>query len=123
MATEHALPIEETNRLIASDKVQGTEVYDPSGNHLGEVENVMIDKVEGKVAYAVVSFGGFLGIGERYHPLPWRTLSYDTAMGGYVTNLTRDQLERAPHYAADEAPWSSNANYGRQVTEYYGLPY
>ena len=62
--------VNETDRLIASDKVEGTAVYDRQSNHLGSVYNVMIDKFSGQVAYAVMSFGGFLGIGERYHPLP-----------------------------------------------------
>jgi hypothetical protein len=66
----------------------------------------MIDKYSGQVAYAVMSFGGFLGIGERYHALPWRMLTYDTGLGGYVVDVTREQLERAPTYARDETPWS-----------------
>jgi hypothetical protein len=68
---------DETSRLIASSKVEGTEVYSRNGEHLGEVYNFMVDKFTGQVAYAVMSFGGFLGIGERYHPLPWKALDYD----------------------------------------------
>ncbi len=115
--------IEETDRLIASDKVEGTAVYDQQGNRLGSVQNVMIDKYSGQVAYAVMSFGGFLGIGERYHPLPWRMLTYDTGRGGYVVDVTRERLEQAPSYARDEAPWGGNPDYGRDVYAHYGLPY
>ena len=82
----------------------------------------MIDKYSGQVAYAVMSFGGFLGIGERYHPLPWRALTYDTGLGGYVVDVSREQLEGAPSYGRDEAPWGDPA-YGRGVSDYYGLPY
>ena len=121
-ATGH-VAIDETDRLIASDKVEGTAVYDRQGNRLGSVYTVMIDKYSGQVAYAVMSFGGFLGIGERYHPLPWRMLTYDTGLGGYVVDVTREQLERAPSYARDEAPWGSNPDYGRDVYAHYGLPY
>src|SRR5215207_9568112 len=96
--TEGDLPVNETDRLIASDKVEGTSVYDRDGNSLGSVYNFMVDKVTGKVAYAVMSFGGFLGIGERYHPLPWDTLKYDTRQEGYVVGLTIDQLKGAPTY-------------------------
>jgi PRC-barrel domain len=71
--------IEETDRLIASDKVEGTAVYNRQGERLGTVHNFMVDKSTGRVAYAVMSFGGFLGMGESYHPLPWRVLTYDTS--------------------------------------------
>lgn len=113
---------DETATLIASDKVEGTAVYDRGANRLGTVRNVMIDKRSGQVAYVIISFGGFLGIGEQYHPLPWKSLTYDRGMGGYVVDISRDQLEAAPHYAADEEPWG-DPGYGRQVDEYYGLPY
>ena len=110
---------DETDRLIASDKVEGTAVYNRAGERLGSVYNVMIDKFSGQVAYAVMSFGGFLGIGERYHPLPWRALTYDTGLGGYVVDLARDRLEGAPSHGRDEAPWGDPA-YGRRVSDYYG---
>lgn len=112
----------ETDRLIGSDKVEGTAVYNGAGEHLGSVYNVMIDKYSGKVAYAVMSFGGFLGIGERYHPLPWGKLDYDTRLGGFRVDISRDQLERAPSYGRDETPWA-DPQYGRDVYGYYGVPY
>jgi sporulation protein YlmC with PRC-barrel domain len=74
--------------LIGSDKVEGTAVYGPDGTKIGSIERVMIDKLNGKVSYAVLSFGGFLGIGDDYYPLPWRSLKYDTNLGGYVTGIT-----------------------------------
>lgn len=117
-----SVAIEETDRLIASDKVEGTAVYNRAGDHLGSVYNFMVDKHTGQVAYAVMSFGGFLGIGERYHPLPWKKLTYDTRMGGFVVDIDRSQLEAAPHYARDETPWADPA-YGRNVYGYYGVPY
>jgi sporulation protein YlmC with PRC-barrel domain len=114
--------MDETHRLIASDKVEGTAVYSPDGEHIGSVHNFMVDKLSGKVSYAVMSFGGFLGIGERYHPLPWDTLKYDENYGGYVVNVTREQLEGAPTYARDEEPWGDPA-YGRRIYGHYGLLY
>ena len=84
-----AIAADETDRLIASNKVEGTAVYNRTGEHLGEVYNFMVDKYSGQVAYAVMSFGGFLGIGEKYHPLPWKVLTYDTSLGGYVVDWTR----------------------------------
>ena len=118
---EEGVAVNETDRLIASDKVEGTAVYNQDGDRLGSVHNVMIDKYSGQVSYAVMSFGGFLGIGERYHPLPWKALTYDTGLGGYVVGLSREQLEGAPSYSRDEAPWGDPA-YGRGVSDHYGAP-
>lgn len=114
---------EETNNLIAGGKVAGTEVYNGAGEHLGQIHDVMVDKRSGKVAYAVMSFGGFLGIGEKYHPLPWSTLAYDERQGGYVVNLTNDQLKGGPAYADDIEPeW--DRDYENRVHGYYGVrPY
>jgi hypothetical protein len=114
--------IDETRRLISSDKVTSTAVYNRNGDTLGSIYGLMIDKISGRVAYAVMSFGGFLGIGERYHPLPWGTLTYDTARGGYVVDLTQDQLEGAPSYGRDDDVWS-RPGYGQTVHDYYGVPY
>lgn len=112
----------ETDRLIASNRVEGTAVYNRQGEHLGEVYNFMVDKYSGQVAYAVMGFGGFLGIGERYHPLPWKSLDYSPDAGGFVVDVTREQLEGAPHYGRDEDPWRDPA-YGRSVHDHYGVPY
>ena len=82
----------ETVSLIGSDKVEGTAVYGADGQKIGSVQRVMIDKISGKVAYAVVSFGGFLGMGEDYYPMPWANLKYDTNLGGYRVGVTENQL-------------------------------
>jgi PRC-barrel domain protein len=113
--------VDETSRLIASDKVEGTAVYNAQGERMGSIYTLMIDKYSGQVSYAVMSFGGFLGIGERYHPLPWKALTYDTRLGGYVVDVARDRLADAPSYGRDETPWSDPA-YGRRVGDYYGVP-
>jgi hypothetical protein len=112
----------ETYALIAADKVEGTAVYDRAGGKLGSIHNVMIDKHSGRVIYAVMSFGGFLGIGERYHPLPWGVLDYDTNLSGYVVNLTRKQLQDAPTYGRDETPDYDDRAWGKKVYDYYGVP-
>lgn len=112
--------IDETDRLIASNKVEGTAVYNRGGERLGAVHNFMVDKYSGQVAYAVMSFGGFLGIGESYHPLPWKVLIYDTKLGGYVVGLSREQLERAPTYTARDEPNWGDAGYRGRVDSYYG---
>ena len=110
---------DETRDLISSDKVEGTSVYDRNGNNLGTISNVMLDKRSGQVAYAVLSFGGFLGMGSSYHPLPWNRLHYDSNQGGYMVDVTKEQLEGAPTYSApEEARWEDPA-YGRGIDAYY----
>ena len=120
--SDGGVAINETDRLIASDKVEGTAVYNRKGEHLGSVYNFMVDKITGKAAYAVMSFGGFLGIGEKYHPVPWDVLEYNVNMGGYVVDLDADQLNKAPTYSVDDWAWSDPA-YGRRVHDYYGIGY
>ena len=110
----------ETSTLISSDKVEGTAVYNREGEKLGSIHTVMIDKVSGKVAYAVMSFGGFLGIGDRYHPLPWDVLTYDTSQGGYVVDRDRSMLEGAPTYGTSETPNWGDPGWNQQVHDYYG---
>lgn len=108
--------------VISSDKVQGTKVYNPNGDKLGSVESLLLDKLTGKVRYAVMEFGGFLGMGTDVYPLPWETLKYDTGLGGYVVSLTKEQLEGAPRYAR-ETTQDYNDEYGRKVNEYYRVPW
>jgi sporulation protein YlmC with PRC-barrel domain len=113
---------DETIDLIASDKVEGTAVYDRAGRSVGEVHNFMVDKSTGQVAYAVISFGGFLGFGEDYFPLPWDALSYDTALGGYVTDVDDRRLGTAPRYGRDDAPWT-DPGYTGGLNDFWGRPY
>ena len=81
IGADSAAKTDETDRLIASNKVEGTAVYNRQGERLGSIYNFMVDKRSGQVEYAVMSFGGFLGIGENYYPLPWKALTYDTSHG------------------------------------------
>jgi hypothetical protein len=112
----------ETVSLIGSDKVEGTAVYGADERKIGSVQRVMIDKMSGKVAYAVISFGGFLGIGEDYYPMPWSNLKYDTRLDGYRVGVTEDQLRGAPKYSKAESwDWSNRAN-DRRVYDYYKTP-
>jgi len=109
---------DETTDLIASNKVEGTAVYNRQGDKLGEVYNFMVGKRSGQVAYAIMSFGGFLGIGQKYHPLPWNALTYDTGKKGYVVDADKERLMGAPSYAAGEEPFAQ-PDYGRQVRDYW----
>jgi len=112
----------ETVSLIGSDKVEGTAVYGANDERIGSVQRVMIDKISGKVAYAVISFGGFLGIGEDYYPMPWAQLKYDTRLGGYKVGVTEDQLKGAPKFGRYENwDWSNRTN-DERVYGYYNTP-
>jgi sporulation protein YlmC with PRC-barrel domain len=118
----HDIATDETTRLIASNKVEGTAVYNRQGDRLGSIYNFMVDKMSGKVEYAVLSFGGFLGLGQDYYPLPWSMLTYDTSQGGYVVDLDKSILQDAPHYSEDSEP-THDREYSRQVYDYYGVTY
>lgn len=106
---------------IEASRVNGTKVYNRAGEHLGSVHDLVIGKRDGRVRYAILSFGGFLGIGEEYHPLPWDQLDYDERQGGYVVDLDKDRLRDAPRYGNDRRPDWSQDTYGRSVDDYYGV--
>jgi len=107
---------------IRASTVKGTDVYNAEGERLGTIDDIVIGKLDGHAEYAIMSFGGFLGIGEKYHPLPWESLTYDTARGGYVVSVSRQQLEGAPVYGLDDEPDWNDPDYGRRIRGYYGYP-
>jgi hypothetical protein len=118
--TAQTLEARETHGLIGSDKVEGTAVYRSNGDKVGAIARVMIDKLSGKVAYAVMSFGGFMGIGEEYYPLPWSLLTYNPQLEGYEVNISDQQLQGAPKYSTHET-WDWNRR-GQAVDDYYHVP-
>jgi sporulation protein YlmC with PRC-barrel domain len=109
-----------TSDVISSDRVEGTAVYNDAGDKLGSVDDLMIDKRSGQVRYAVLEFGGFLGMGTDRYPLPWSMLKYDTSREGYVVPLDKSRLENAPRYPEDDEPTYDN-DYGRRVNGFYGV--
>ena len=112
---------QETGALIGSDKVEGTAVYGADETKIGSIERVMIEKQSGKVSYAVLSFGGFLGMGDEHYPLPWQSLKYDTKLAGYRTGITESQLQDSPKYS-DDTDWNwSDRTRTRAVDDYYGV--
>ena len=124
--TAQAGDVRETQSLIASDKVEGTPVRRSDGEKVGTVERVMIEKRSGKVAYAVMSFGGFMGLGEEYYTLPWGTLRYNTDLDAYELNLTEEQLRGAPKRSAEghdptyERDWEEHVHRYYNATPYWG---
>jgi hypothetical protein len=89
-------PAAETRSLVPAETVQGAAIYNTDGDNLGSIDDIVIDRNTGNVAYAIMSFGGFLGHRNRYFPLAWSSLKYDTSLRGYVVHLQRAQLEAAP---------------------------
>ena len=109
----------ETARLIASDKVEGTAVRRSNGDKLGTIQRVMIDKRSGKVAYAVMTFGGFLGIGDEYRALPWSVLRYNERLDAYELDVTENQLRNAPVLATDWDTGEFGRDWERDIHDYY----
>ena len=106
--------------VISSDRVEGTTVYNTAGEKLGSIDDLMIDKISGQVRYAVMEFGGFLGMGTDRYPIPWNMLKYDTSQDGYVVQLDKAKLEGAPSYAGDRVP-DYDETYRSTVDKYYGF--
>lgn len=107
------------NPVISSSRVEGTKVYNEQGEKLGSIDHLQIDKQSGQVRYAILEFGGFLGMGTDRYPLPWNVLRYDTALDGYVVPVTKDKLDNSPKYEGTAHP-EYNDEYGRRVYDYYG---
>lgn len=109
--------------MIESDRVEGTTVYDPNGNSIGSIKRLMIEKMSGKVTYGVMSFGGFLGMGEEEHTIPWNKLNYDTSLGGFRTDITEEQLRSAPTFYRDRDYDWSDRDRERELHDYWKTPY
>jgi hypothetical protein len=125
MATTSTDPsVRETSSLIASDKVEGTPVYRSNGDKIGRIERVMLEKHGGRTAFSVMSFGGFLGIGNDYYPVPWQLLKYNERLGGYEVNISDQQLKNAPKFPSDDEDYNLDRARETEVFDYYGVtPY
>lgn len=111
---------ETSSNVISSERVEGTKVYATNGEKLGTIDDLMIDKLSGQVCYAVLEFGGILGIGTDRYPVPWSMLDYDTAREGYVVPLDKDTIQNAPRYGKDELR-DYDTEYSRNINSYYGV--
>ena len=107
---------------IRAKKVLGTNVKDTSGKKIGEIEDVVLDKQSNSILFAVVGFGGFLGMAEKYHPVPWSTLDYDEDQGAYIVNYTKEQLQAAPVGTIEELTRNDGTAFRDRVYDYYKAP-
>jgi len=113
---------EMTHQLIASDRVEGTAVRRPNGERIGRIERLMIDKISGKVSYAILSFGGFLGMGADLLPLPWARLTYNTGFEAYELDISDEELQKAPSFRAEkDFDWGDRSKEA-ELHDYYGMP-
>ena len=110
---------DETTERISSSKVDGTAVFGRDGEKIGKIDHFMVGKSDGRVRYAVMSFGGLFGLGEDYHPLPWDQLTYDTEKGGYAVSLDKDRLKGSPSYPRGQEP-RYDRDFDQRVHGYYG---
>jgi sporulation protein YlmC with PRC-barrel domain len=107
---------------IRAKKVSGTKVVDGSGDKIGEVEDIVLDKLSNNIMFAIVSFGGFLGIAEKYHPVPWSSLKYDKSRDSYVVDFTKEQLEAAPAASLVELTRGDGQAFRNKAYDYYKAP-
>jgi hypothetical protein len=107
------------HRLISSDRVVGTDVYGLGEEAIGQIDHLLVEKVSGRIAYAIMSFGGFLGLAHNHYPIPWTALTYDTALGGYRTGITEGQLKEAPEFSDD---MMEDRSWETKTHEHYGVP-
>jgi sporulation protein YlmC with PRC-barrel domain len=107
---------------IRAKKVIGTNVKDTGGKTIGQIEDVVLDKLSNNIMFAVVGFGGFLGMAEKYHPIPWSALDYDDSANAYVVSYTKDQLKSAPAGSIDELTRDDGVGVRDRTFEYYKAP-
>jgi sporulation protein YlmC with PRC-barrel domain len=107
---------------IRASKVIGTSVYNSGGDKIGKIEDVVLDKTSNNIMFAVVGFGGFLGMNEKFHPLPWSTLDYEKSRDGYVVGFTKEQLKAAPADGIDQLTRADGDALRDQVYDYYQAP-
>ena len=109
-----------SSNLVSSSDVNGTEVFARDGAKIGAIDHLMIDKESGKVAYAVMGFGGFLGMGEDHRPVPWGKLTYNPDKDGFVTDITEQELQGAPTQADNQY---EDRDWEQRTHEHYGVPF
>ena len=108
-------------RVLSASTIIGGHVRNPKGESLGKVDDLMIDLGEGKIAYAVLSFGGFLGLGDKLFAIPWRALSLRPEEKEFVLNVSRELLERAPGFDKNDWPDMTDPTWRAKVDRYYGV--
>lgn len=108
---------------IRASKVKGTNVYNTAGDKIGHIEDVILDKQSDQIMFAAVGFGGLLGMGEKYAPIPWSVLDYNEDKGGYVVPVSEDQIKAAPAYSLADLTQADGAMGIREKSyDFYKVP-
>jgi sporulation protein YlmC with PRC-barrel domain len=110
-------------RTLSASTLSGDRVVNSAGEDLGKINELMIDLPTGRIAYAVLSFGGFLGMGDKLFAIPWKALRVDQENHNVVLNASKETLENAPGFDKDNWPDMSDASWGTRIHEYYGVRY
>ncbi len=108
--------------MVLAKKVIGTKVTNVTGDDIGKIEDVVLDKNSNSIMFAVVRFDGFLGINEKFHPVPWSSLNYDKRLHSYVVPYTKEQLREAPVGTIDELTGDRGASFRERSYEHYQVP-
>jgi sporulation protein YlmC with PRC-barrel domain len=109
-----------SNSPVKASSIIGTKVVDPKAESLGDIKEIVIDPSTGRVAYVVVSFGGFLGMGEKLFAIPFSSFEYNLANNEYVLHVPKERLEHAPGFDPEHWPSMSDEKWNRDVYKYYG---
>jgi sporulation protein YlmC with PRC-barrel domain len=107
--------------LMGADTLIGNDVYNTAGESLGAIKEFMIEMGSGKISYAVLSFGGFLGMGDRLFAVPWQALRLDTVNKRFTLNATKDQLKNAPGFNKDHWPSMADQSWATDLHAFYGV--
>lgn len=107
--------------LMGADTLLGNDVYNDAGENLGNIKEFMIDMASGRIAYAVLSFGGFLGMGDRLFAVPWQALKLDTANKRFTLNVSKEKLKNAPGFDKDHWPSMADPTWATSVHTFYGV--
>jgi sporulation protein YlmC with PRC-barrel domain len=116
MTTHTATPV------LSASSVTGDAVVNRAGEDLGKIEEVMLDTKSNHIAYAVLSFGGFLGMGDKLFAVPWSALQIDAANKRFILDVSKEQLENAPGFDKDNWPDMADRTFGSSVYKYYSKP-
>jgi sporulation protein YlmC with PRC-barrel domain len=111
---------ENRTQVLTAHSIMSDKVIDPSGQNLGDIKDLMVDITKGCISYAVLDFGGFLGIGGKYFAVPWQSFTVDEDNKQLILNVSKQRLENAPGFDKDHWPMSNDESYYNRVNSYYG---
>jgi sporulation protein YlmC with PRC-barrel domain len=107
--------------LMGANTLIGNDVYNHKGEDIGDIKEIMLDMLTGKIRYAVLSFGGFFGMGEKLFATPWTALKLDTKNKRFVLNVERERLAKAPGFDKDKWPDMADTTWSKEIHAYYGV--